>query len=161
MKIVVLLGGNIGDTLANFKQAIGFLEEFNYTITVKSSYFRSEAWGYTSSNDYFNQVVLFESSDPPLELLKNCLLVEKKIGRQRNDSKKYSDRPIDIDLLYIDDQIIEEKELHIPHPRLHLRKFTLLPLVEVLPDFIHPILKIDHKSLLLLCPDSGKVEVVE
>lgn len=161
MKIVALLGGNIGDTLAKFKQAINFLEEFNYTITGNSAFYRSEAWGYTSSNDYFNQVILFETNDLPNDILKNCLSIEKKIGRLRNENDSYSDRPIDIDLLYIDDQIIEEKDLHIPHPRLHLRRFTLLPLVEILPDFIHPILKIDHKSLLLLCSDSGKVEEVD
>ncbi len=161
MKIVALLGGNIGNTLAYFEQAISLLGDLNYSITVRSSNYRSEPWGYTSTNNYYNQVILFESKDAPIELLKNCLAIEKKIGRQRNDSKEYTDRPIDIDLLYIDDKIIEKEDLHIPHPRLHLRRFTLLPLIEVLPDFIHPILKIDHKSLLLLCPDSGKVEVVK
>jgi 2-amino-4-hydroxy-6-hydroxymethyldihydropteridine diphosphokinase len=110
---------------------------------------------------YYNQVIVFESQDSPRAILENCLSIEKKIGRTRNEQEEYSDRPIDIDILYVDDQIIEEKELHIPHPRLHLRRFTLEPLVEILPDFIHPILKKDHKSLLLLCSDSGKVEVVK
>ena len=161
MKIVVLLGGNIGDILANFRQAIHFFEEFKYDIFSKSSIYRSESWGYSSRNKYYNQVVLFDTDDSPFDILANCLSIEKKIGRLRSEDGNYKDRLIDIDILYIDDQIIEEKDLQIPHPRLHLRNFTLHPLVEVLPDFIHPIVKKDHKSLLFLCPDSGKVEVLD
>ena len=77
-------------------------------------------------------------------------------GRKRT-SKKYSERNIDIDIIYYNDLIINSEKLILPHPRIHLRKFVLLPLVEVLPNYIHPVLKKTNKELLFLCSDQGKV----
>ena len=161
MKTVVLLGGNLGDSKKLFVQAIKLLSEKGFRPIIQSKLYRSSAWGYESENCYLNQVILFETDNDPQQLLKVTLAVEKELGRIRKIEKNYSDRPIDIDLLYLNHQIIEKDDLIIPHPRLHLRRFTLEPLVEILPDFIHPILKKDHKSLLLLCPDSNIVEAID
>ncbi len=161
MKTVVLLGGNLGDSKALFAKAIRLLGENGFSLLTKSKLYRSSAWGYESENCYLNQVILFETEKDPQQLLKVTLVVEKELGRIRKIEKNYTDRPIDIDILYLNDQIIENDNLIIPHPRLHLRKFTLEPLVEILPYFIHPILKKDHKSLLLLCPDSNTVEAID
>ena len=126
----------------------------------KSSLYSSEAWGYSSENVFLNQVLILENNKKVENILLDCLSIEKELGRDRRDSTEYTDRPIDIDILYIDRLVIESENLNIPHPRMHLRRFTLAPLAEILPDFIHPILKKDHKSLLLLCADSSKVEVI-
>lgn len=161
MKIVTLLGGNLGDSKALFKGAIDLMKSKGFIIENFSKVYESKAWGYTSQNTYLNQVVVFQSKEAPEYLLNTCLSIEKELGRQRVDKEAYSDRPIDIDILYMDDLSINKEELIIPHPRLHLRRFTLVPLEEILPDFIHPIFKKDHKSLLLLCPDKSLVEAVD
>lgn len=160
MKIVILLGGNIGNTLALFNEAIHLLKQEDIENLKHSLVYQSPSWGYESDNNYLNQVISFDSDKDADDLLGICLAIEKKLGRIRNDEEGYVDRPIDIDILYIGDQHIEKEHLHVPHPRLHIRKFTLLPLAELLPEFIHPILKMDHKSLLLLCPDKSKVEPI-
>lgn len=160
MKVIILLGGNLGDSSALFKKTVDLFIKKGYVLLNKSSIFRSEAWGYASDNIYLNQVIVLENNTNPELILKTCLEIEKELGRKRMVSESYSDRPIDIDILYLDDLIIETKELKVPHPRLHLRRFTLQPLVEILPNFIHPILKNDHKSLLLLCPDKAIVEAI-
>lgn len=160
MKIIVLLGGNLGDSKWLFQESIRLFEEYGYKIMGKSSLYASEAWGYASKNVFLNQVLILKNEKKVDEILGDCLQIEKKLGRERSDNQEYTDRPIDIDILYIDEQIIESEKLTLPHPRLHLRRFTLAPLSEILPDFIHPILKKDHKSLLLLCQDRLKVEVV-
>lgn len=160
MKVIILLGGNLGDSNALFKKTVDLFIEKGYVLLNKSSIFRSEAWGYSSDNIYLNQVIVLENNTNPELILKTCLEIEKELGRKRVVSKSYLDRPIDIDILYLDDLIIEDKKLQVPHPRLHLRRFTLQPLVEILPNFIHPILKNDHKSLLLLCPDKAIVEAI-
>ncbi len=161
MKIVTLLGGNLGDSKALFQEAIHLMKSKGFIIENFSKVYKSIAWGYTSKNIYLNQVIVFQSNDSPQHILSTCLSIEKELGRQRVEKEGYSDRPIDIDILYMDDLSINKEELTIPHPRLHLRRFTLVPLEEILPDFIHPILKKDHKSLLLLCPDKSKVEAVD
>lgn len=160
MKIVILLGGNIGDTHALFEEAVLRLKESDFENFSCSSVYRSASWGYESENDYLNQVVTFDSDSDPIMILQKCLSIEEQLGRLRRETDGYADRPIDIDILYIDSLIIKDDQLQVPHPRLHLRKFTLAPLNEILPEFIHPILKNDHKSLLLLCPDKSKVEKV-
>jgi 2-amino-4-hydroxy-6-hydroxymethyldihydropteridine diphosphokinase len=161
MKIILLLGGNIGNSLILFKKAISLLEQRGFSLIAKSSIYRSESWGYTSLNKYLNQVLIVESEKDPEDILEKCLAIEKELGRKRKNEVDYIDRSIDIDILYIENLIIENKTLSIPHPRLHLRRFTLVPLNEVLPKFIHPILKEDHETLLLLCQDLAKVEAIE
>lgn len=161
MKIIILLGGNLGDTKTLFRKARDLFVKKGYGFLDKSSIFKSEAWGYTSKNTYLNQVIVLEKNNSsPKAILESCLTIEKELGRERTDSKNYTDRPIDIDILYLDELVLDEKDLIVPHPRLHLRRFTLQPLVEILANFIHPILKMDHKSLLLLCEDKANVEAL-
>ena len=161
MKTVILLGGNLGDSKKLFSKAVELLIESGFILLKKSKIYQSPAWGYDSTHLYLNQVVVFETEKDPISLLRSTLRVERELGRERKEGDRYSDRPIDIDLLYLDEAIINEEELIIPHPRLHLRRFTMAPLAEILPDFIHPILKKDHKSLLLLCTDSNFVEAID
>ena len=158
MKIIILLGGNIGDTAGLFRSAADAFIARGYELEKTSSLYRSEAWGYESANPYLNQVIILNREIEAEEVLNDALEIEKELGRVRIEDGEYHDRPIDVDILYLDDKVLKTERLEVPHPRLHLRNFTLLPLEEILPDFIHPLLKKDHKSLVLLCPDQNSVE---
>jgi len=159
MKTVSLLfGGNIGETKVVFEKASQLLQQKIGSISARSSIYRSKAWGYESKNDFLNQLFFFETRLSAEMILEICLEAEQILGRQRNSGQGYSDRIIDIDILYLEDLIIETEDLTIPHPKLQERLFALLPLNEIAPNFIHPVFKKTNKSLLSLCPDKSKIE---
>ena len=93
------------------------------------------------------------------EVLQSCLQIEVDLGRKRT-AQGYGARTIDIDVLFINDEVMETENLVLPHPRLHLRKFTLLPLVELIPDFVHPILQKSMQELLVVCEDNSEVSMI-
>lgn len=127
-------------------------------LLAKSSIYVSPPWGYESTNEYYNQVLLFDTSLEPAHLLHFCLRIEKLLGRVRKDEKEgYSDRTIDIDILYYDNLTLEEDNLIIPHPRMHQRKFCLLPLFEVNPDWVHPVYQKDLVQLIDSCTDDSDI----
>ncbi len=126
-------------------------------LVAKSSVYVSPPWGYNSSNEYYNQVLLFDTKLEPDHLLHFCLRIEKLLGRVRSDDEGYADRTIDIDILYYGESILETEALHVPHPRMHLRKFCLLPLFEVNPDWVHPLLKKDLIHLIDHCEDDSEI----
>jgi 2-amino-4-hydroxy-6-hydroxymethyldihydropteridine diphosphokinase len=143
--VFLLLGSNLGDRRAYLKRAIGFIEKEIALVTMFSSVFETQAWGKTDTSDYLNQVIALESDLPAQIILKKILAIEKKLGRIREE--KWGSRTIDIDILFYGDEIINADDLIIPHSELHKRRFTLEPLAEITPEFIHPILK---KSILTL-----------
>ena len=159
--IYLLLGGNEGDTRKLFSKATLLLGEQIGEIKEKSAIYRSSSWGFDSNNDFLNQLLILQTKLHPDELLHHCLQIEAKLGRMRNSGKGYTDRPIDIDILYFGAQIIKNESLIIPHPRLHERLFALIPLNEIIPDFIHPVLHKSNKSSLSLCSDKSKIEKLE
>jgi 2-amino-4-hydroxy-6-hydroxymethyldihydropteridine diphosphokinase len=109
--------------------------------------------------DFLNKVVVVLTDLKPKELLKATQKIEKKLGRKtKSINQEYKDRPIDIDLLFFDDRIIYKKKLVIPHQLLHTRKFILKPLSEIIPDYIHPVIKKTIKKLLLSCDDKLEVK---
>lgn len=159
MKTVSLLyGGNIGKSIFVFERATKILEKKLGPLFFQSSLYRSKAWGYKSKNDYLNRLVLFKTELGAQEVLEICLNTEVLLGRERNNQSGYADRIIDIDILYLDDLVFDNDTLTIPHPRLHKRLFALLPLCEVIPEFIHPVLQKSNKSLLDLCPDKSIID---
>jgi 7,8-dihydro-6-hydroxymethylpterin-pyrophosphokinase len=103
-------------------------------------------------------VVEVETQLSPSGVLGAILMIEAHLGRIRSE-KQYSSRVIDIDILLYDDKVIDEKSLKVPHPLMHERKFVLVPLCEIAPELIHPILKKPISSLVELCPDKTKVEI--
>ncbi len=105
--------------------------------------------------DFLNCVVKLETTCTPKQLLKTILEIEKKMGRQRSNKSEYTSRPIDIDILFYDDQIIETPKLNIPHPHLQKRKFVLQPLQDIAPDLVHPVFKKDIKQLTEETPDKS------
>lgn len=152
-KITILLGSNQGNRKELIMKAIQLLEIKLGKCHKVSSIYESEAWGFEADTAFLNQVLMFDSTLKPEEILQIGLDAEKELGRTRNEGG-YASRTMDIDLLFYDNQIIEEENLQIPHPRLHLRRFTLEPLVEIMPDFIHPKLKKNMRKLLEVCTDN-------
>lgn len=152
-KITLLLGSNQNNRKALILKAIELLETKIGSCQKVSSIYESDAWGFEADTPFLNQVALFESDLKAQEILQIALETEKELGRIRN-KEGYASRTMDIDLLFYDDEIIEEENLQIPHPRIHLRRFTLEPLVELMPDFIHPKLKKTMHELLQVCSDT-------
>lgn len=151
--IVILLGSNIGDRKLALEEAKSMIDRRIGKLLVISSIFESEPWGFKHKNYFLNQVILVDTSLPPNDLLNELLIIEKMLGRKREKSG-YSARIIDLDILFYNDLIISEDSLKIPHPRLHERRFTLLPLSEILPEYIHPVLEKPINTLLNECEDS-------
>jgi 2-amino-4-hydroxy-6-hydroxymethyldihydropteridine diphosphokinase len=157
--VVLIIGGNLGNRLSFIHEAKVLLIQQLGPIVLSSKVYETEAWGGVSQSNFLNQVLVFQTHYSPQELLLKIHAIEHFLGRERNE--KWGDRTMDIDILYYGDQIIDEKELSIPHPKIPERRFVLIPLVEILPDFVHPIYKKNHHELLANCDDSCKVKVLE
>lgn len=145
---VLLLGSNLGDRQMYLEQARRQIESQIGNITQLSSVYVSKAHGYQSNNEYSNQVLVCQTTLEPSTLLESSQRIEASLGRLRSTTERYSDRTIDIDILFYDSEIIETQSLIIPHPRIQERLFTLEPLVEIIPDFQHPVLKQTMVELL-------------
>ncbi len=133
------LGSNLGGKKANLNQAVSLLSQQVGQVLDQSSFFASKAWGFTSDNDFFNTVILIETDLEPFDLLRETQKIEREMGRYEKTKQGYSDRIIDIDILFYDDLILNSEELRIPHPLATTRDFVLFPMSEIAPDFIHPI----------------------
>ena len=151
-RAVLLLGGNLNNPRENFKKSCTEINKNIGTISQKSSLYESEAWGFESEYLFLNQVIIVNTKLNAFDLLKATQEIERKIGRkEKTQSQIYSSRLIDIDILFFNNDIIETKDLIVPHAKLHLRNFTLLPLKELIPEFIHPVL---NKSIIWLTDNS-------
>ncbi len=160
MAIVYLsLGSNFGDRIGFIQQATSLISASeNISLIRTSAFYETEPWDMDSENWFVNAVLEVKTSLSPKDLLKECQRIENQLGRKRNpDSKGYSDRTIDIDILFYNKEIINESDLIIPHKFLHLRAFTLVPLLELIPNFEHPVL---HKTITELHNDLENPEMV-
>ncbi len=153
---VICLGSNQGDRTYNLDRAREFIQSEIGNIQMLSSVYESEPWGYSDCVYYLNQVLSVNTDLSPQDLLERCLHIERTMGRIRK-TYGYEPRIIDIDILFYSSKCIESSVLTVPHPRLHLRKFVLGPLMEILPEFIHPVLKKSIAELYSSCNDKGKV----
>lgn len=156
MEAFILLGSNIGQREREISNAIELLTEQFGKPLKRSGIYASTSWGF-EGKEFLNQLVVFSTQLPPTKVLEILLDTETFLGRRREPTPGYSDRTIDIDLLYLDSMIFESPELTLPHPRLHLRRFTLAPLNEVAPDMLHPRLLKTHKQLLSGLDDATAV----
>lgn len=155
-QIFILLGSNQGEREKMLQQATEAIERICGKIVRQSSIYETAPWGFESEQWFLNQVVQIESFLVPETLLEKLLAIELQLGRVRTNAQ-YSSRAIDLDLLYYSSIHLETRLLEIPHPRLHLRRFTLMPLSEIAPDFVHPVLKKTQLELLELLQDNSKV----
>jgi|APIni6443716594_1056825.scaffolds.fasta_scaffold454075_2 2-amino-4-hydroxy-6-hydroxymethyldihydropteridine diphosphokinase len=158
-EIFLSLGSNQGDRLSALIKAIQLIDYRIGKVLDNSHLFESEPWGFTSLQPFYNVNLKIETIRTPKAVLSQILEIEKILGRLRS-GKGYSDRIIDIDILFYGNQVINQKKLVIPHPNLHKRRFVLEPLVSLIPEFIHPTLLLSIKELFDNLDDSGEVSVV-
>lgn len=159
MAIVYLsLGSNYGDRIGYIQQACSLLGAADGINVIRtSSFYETEPWGMTSDSWFVNAVVEIKTTLTPQSLLELCLRIENQLGRKRPSDGSYADRTIDIDILFYNKDIINEDNLIIPHKYLHLRAFTLVPLLELIPNFEHPVI---HKTISQLHNDLENPEMV-
>lgn len=154
-KIFLITGGNIGDRKKNLETAAALIQSKIGTIVRRSAIYETEAWGFTDQPAFFNQVLEIQTTFSAREVLNAILKIEEDMGRKR--TFKNAARIIDIDILFFNDEIIDEQNLIIPHPEISNRRFVLAPLNEIEPQMIHPVLKKTMKKLLSESKDQLKV----
>ncbi|TDS17172.1 2-amino-4-hydroxy-6-hydroxymethyldihydropteridine diphosphokinase [Sphingobacterium paludis] len=157
-KVFLLLGANLGEPLAQLHSAAAAIKNRIGSINQESRIYASEAWGVLDQPPFLNQVLDVNTELSALSVLDRIQEIEHDLGRRRLE--KWGARLIDIDILYYNDEIIQQERLSVPHPYIAQRKFTLIPLVEIAADFIHPILLETNESLLTACDDALKVQLL-
>jgi 2-amino-4-hydroxy-6-hydroxymethyldihydropteridine diphosphokinase len=141
------LGSNIGDRISFIENALTEISKIPDTKVVKmSSVYETEPWGEIRQDDFLNSVIEIDTKLDAAILLKELKEIEKKLGR--NKTAKWSEREIDIDLLFYGNEIIENDVMNVPHLQIENRRFVLFPMAEIAPDFIHPVLKKSISELL-------------
>lgn len=153
------LGGNIGDREKAIYLALLEISQLVGEITSQSKIYETEAWGVDNQQAYLNQCIEVKTALSPVELINTLLAIEQHLGRQRTLSQTYEPRTIDIDILFYNQDVIDNEQLSVPHPRLHLRKFVLVPLNEICSNYLHPVLNKTIFNLLSTCEDQSEVKL--
>jgi 2-amino-4-hydroxy-6-hydroxymethyldihydropteridine diphosphokinase len=135
-KVYLSLGSNVGDREANLRAAIAALPAAGVRVTRVSSFYETEPVDYLEQAWFLNCVVEGETEVPALEVLRELRQIEARMGSKKLMAK--GPRLIDMDILLYGQETIETPELQVPHPRMHLRRFVLVPLAEIAPGFTHP-----------------------
>jgi 2-amino-4-hydroxy-6-hydroxymethyldihydropteridine diphosphokinase len=154
--LVLSTGSNLGNKPGNLESALLQIEKRLGRIIKSSAIYESPAWGYKSKNLFYNQCILVETDHGLGDCLELIQEIEDKFGRERFKSE-YHDRSLDIDILFYNEIIMDTELLQVPHPRMHLRKFVLIPLAEILPEMIHPVFQKSVTELLEICKDPNEV----
>lgn len=155
-KAFLLTGGNMGEREENLLAAIEHINQHCGLITNSSSLYETAAWGNTEQPAFLNQALEIETELTARQLMRRILKVEKLMGRVRKE--KYGPRLIDIDILLYADEIHNYKLLKLPHPEMQNRRFALLPLAEIAPHIIQPVLQKTITELLAVCKDELEVK---
>ena len=155
----LIIGGNMGDRMRQIIECRELIAHEIGAITKSSGVYETASWGNTDQPAYLNQVLWVQTSMDAVQLLKRCLKIERKMGRERN--QKWESRLIDIDILLFNQDVVNEENLTIPHPYLEKRRFVLSPLCDIAPKLIHPILLKSIAQLLEECEDTLQVNLVQ
>lgn len=135
------LGSNSGDSFKLIEQAVSLLNlAENIKLIRASALYETEPWGIKDQNWFLNLAVEVKTSLSPQDLLFKCQNIEKTLGRNREKEIRWGERPIDIDIIFYDKEVLDSEILSIPHKYMNQRAFVLIPLMELIPDFVHPIL---------------------
>lgn len=154
--VYLLIGGNLGNRIENLAIARSFIDAELGKIIKSSSVYETAAWGQTEQPEFLNQVLLIKTKLTAAKLMQLILSIENKMGRIR--SQKNASRIIDIDILFFNDEIINQANLTIPHTEIQDRKFALIPLSEIAADMVHPVFKQSIKNLLSTTKDKLEVK---
>ena len=153
--VYIQLGSNIGARESFIAKSIKQIEKNIGEIIAKSSVFETIPWGNENQNNFLNSVIKIKTPFDAFKVLQKSQEIENNLGRVR--LRKWGERTIDIDILFYNNKIINTKELTVPHPLIQKRKFVLVPLSEIAPNYMHPILKKNISTLLSECKDTQKV----
>ena len=158
----VLFGSNMGDKENIFAEACLLINNRCGAITAVSSSYESEPWGFEASEWFLNRLIVVDTDLNPEAMLRELLAIEAELGRVRHPEKEgYTSRTADLDILYFGQRVIVTPTLTVPHPRLHLRRFALMPLCEVVPELMHPVFQVTQRELLHRCTDQSIVRVMQ
>lgn len=164
MKIVrttyISIGSNEGDTLGNLQKSVDLIGETVGLVRQISPIYKTKSWGFDGA-DFYNICIEISTNLNPEKLLSNLLDIEKELGRKRSEKEGYNNRPIDIDILLFEDEIIFSPELMVPHPRMLQRNFVLVPLNDIASNLRHPIAKQTVLNCLTNCDDNGEISKLE
>lgn len=157
--IHIALGSNKGNKLQYLQSAIDAIFVRIGAVKKISKIYKTPAFGF-KGDDFYNACITVETELKPKKVLKELQSIETELGRASKTTSGYESREIDLDILFFEDEIIEEKALVIPHPELHNRKFVLHPLVDIAKSVEHPILKKPIEILFKECKDNSDIEPV-
>ena len=149
-KTYLLLGSNMGNSQQKILQAIHLIKKKIGAIIRQSNLYQTAAWGKTNQPDFLNQVIVVETNLAAAETIQTILAIEEKLGRIR--TVKNAPRTIDIDILFFNKEIIQQSNLSIPHPEIQNRRFVLIPLNELSPNFKHPVFNKNYSPTICLKP---------
>ncbi len=160
MKYLLSFGSNLGDRLKNLNAARAELVQVGVFILQESAVYETSPWGFETDNWFYNKALVVDTDVGPLPLMKQLLAVELSLGRTRGDKGKYHSRIVDIDLLLAGNEQVESEMLTVPHPRMHLRKFVLVPSAEIAANWVHPVFGKTVGELLIECPDQEVIRKI-
>ena len=150
-KVYLGLGSNMGHREDFLNRSIDLIIEKCGEIVMRSSVYETGPVGFKSETSFLNMVILLGTELRPADLMKEILRIEAELGRVRS-GQGYTSRTVDIDILLYGDEVIDKENIKVPHPRMPERRFVLVPLNEIAPDLVHPVLKKSVKELLESCP---------
>lgn len=157
IQALILLGANFGDAKKTFIHAVNELKCIS-KICKQSSLYSSPSWGFTAP-DFLNQAIIIETALTPQALMDKLLNIEKELGRRRQ-GEGYQSRTIDMDIILIKEMVICTEKLIVPHPKMHERKFVLVPCSEIAAEWQHPLFKKTISELLEMCEDSSNPIII-
>lgn len=156
-KAILLLGSNRGDRQRVLEEAVRRLGERAGEVTVLSSLYETEPWGFEDEVPFLNRAVALVTELSPQGLLQVTQGIEQEMGREK-DHERYAARILDIDILFFGNRVIDTPPLQVPHPRMAERRFVLEPLAEIAGGLIHPVTGLTVREMLRRCEDKKKVE---
>ena len=159
--VYISLGSNLGNRKQYLQRAIVAISRHIGRVKAVSSIYETPAWGFVS-DPFYNVCIEVVTELVPEKCLEKLQEIEKKLGRVREpESTEYKPRTIDLDIIYYNSLVLEKENLHIPHNQLSNRRFVLVPLMDIIPNFVHPILNKTTEELLLFCEDNSLINKVK
>ena len=159
-QVILSLGSNQGNRLNNIQSAIDLIHREAGTVVKVSKLYETPAWGF-EGEAFYNCALVLHTQRSAQTILEKVLGIEKKLGRVRSESEGYQSRPIDIDLIAFNEEIINSKELQVPHPAMQERMFVLLPMRDLNLDWRHPILQKYLPEILKASEDKSQCKMIQ